>query len=527
MRRQGTIFKRCGCRDTHGRKLDGRCPRLRRRDGAWNPKHGTWQYILELPSASDGTRRRLRRGGFATQAEIDDEIDTVNQLLAIPDPDDPDTLNQVVELILHTSRTTGTLPPVEEVRRRVRAGQPLGELPTVAQWLEQWLRGKKRIRKTTRVSYASHIRLYLTPHLGCLRLDRLRVSHVADMFDAIDERNQLIQHARRPVEIPTGTDQDTARLLRRNHTDLRKKLRYQRVVEAASKQRIRATLRAALNAAISQQLITFNPAAHVELASGKSPKALVWTPERVTRWQHTGQRPSPVMVWTPAQTGTFLDHTTGSRLYALYHLIAYRGLRRGEACGLRWEDVDLDAKTLTVRWQILVIEWHTEHAEPKSEAGDRVIALDDTTIAVLRAHRARQAQERLATGTTWTDTGLVFTTELGTSLHPAIVSGHFTDLVTGAGLPPVRLHDLRHGAATYMLAAGADTKVVQETLGHAQYATTANIYTSVLPELAHAAAENIARYIPRSTVNGTDGHPSDTHPHSGQTYRHQPNRKRQ
>ncbi len=103
---------------------------------------------------------------------------------------------------------------------------------------------------------------------------------------------------------------------------------YRRITGPATKQRIRATLRTALNGAIRRQLITFNPAKHVELASGKRPKAVLWTDQHVRRWQETGEKPSGVMVWTPAQLGAFLDAAEGHRLYAFYHLIAFRGLRR-------------------------------------------------------------------------------------------------------------------------------------------------------------------------------------------------------
>jgi hypothetical protein len=92
---------------------------------------------------------------------------------------------------------------------------------------------------------------------------------------------------------------------------------YRRIVGPATRQRVRSTLRAALNAAIAQQLITFNPAAHVELEAGKRPKALVWTEQRILHWKRTGEKPSPVMVWTPEHTGLFLDHVAEDRLYAL------------------------------------------------------------------------------------------------------------------------------------------------------------------------------------------------------------------
>jgi integrase len=274
-----------------------------------------------------------------------------------------------------------------------------------------------------------------------------------------------------------------------------------RRVGASTMHRIRATLRVALNHAIRQRLIDFNPAAHVELPPAKRPRAQVWTDERVTQWRRTATIPSPVMVWTPEHTGAFLDHTHDieDRLYALYHLIAYRGLRRGEACGLHWTDVDLEAATLTVRWQIVQLGWATQLDTPKSDGSEATVALDQDTVTALREHRARQRRERLVAGPAWTETGLVFVTPTGQALHPADVTDHFHDLAHQIELPPIRLHDLRHGAATLALAAGVEMKAVQDMLRHSSIAITADTYTSVLPEIARAAAEKTAAIVPRRT----------------------------
>jgi integrase len=183
-------------------------------------------------------------------------------------------------------------------------------------------------------------------------------------------------------------------------------------------------------------------------------------------------------------------------------LIAHRGLRRGEACGLHWTDLDLDNAALTVTWQIVQHGWATELKAPKTEGSERVIALDAGTVAALREHRLIQRRERLAAGPAWTDTGLVFTKPDGTAFHPATVTEQFHALVAAAELPPVRLHDLRHGAATLALAAGTDLKIVQEMLGHSTITLTADTYTSVLPDLARTAAEATAAVIPRAATGG-------------------------
>jgi integrase len=370
--------------------------------------------------------------------------------------------------------------------------------------------------------YEAHVRLYFKPYLGTVWLDRLTVAHIQDLFDEIDAHNGqvLTTNAARHAAA------DAARTAARPHdrraaAHVRQQLAalppYRRPVGAATKQRIRATLRSALTTARKQGKISYNPASDVELPSGRRPKALVWTDERVARWAETGQRPSPVMVWTPTQTARFLDHAAGDRLYALFHLIAFRGLRRGEACGLHWTEVDLQAKTLTVAWQLVQLGWKTELTVPKSDAGDRTVALDADTATVLSAHRKTQLEERLAWGPAWTDTGLVFTREDGAVVHPSAVTDRFRQLAGDAGLPPIRLHDLRHGAATYALAAGAELKVVQEMLGHSTIVLTGDTYTSVLPEVARAAAEGTADLIRRARQPTTATDTRQANPPSGET----------
>jgi integrase len=212
------------------------------------------------------------------------------------------------------------------------------------------------------------------------------------------------------------------------------------------------------------------------------------------RWKREGWRPT-VGVWTAGQTGQFLRLVRGHRLYALFHLVALRGLRRGEAAGLRWADLDLDTGTLTVCGQLQQLGGQLVTGPPKSEAGWRVVALDRTTIAALRAHQARQQSERAAAGARWTETGYVFTTSAGKPVGPDRLTRLFRRLVAGSGLPPVTLHGLRHGAATLALAAGTDLKIVQDQLGHSTITLTADTYTSVLPETARAAADSTAALL--------------------------------
>jgi integrase len=316
------------------------------------------------------------------------------------------------------------------------------------------------IRPSTLRSYQHHVDAHLIPHLGRLQLSELTGRHVAAMFRTL-----------------AATDTGRGR-----------------PPTPGTLHRIRATLRAALNAAIRDDLRSDIPARHVELPGPRRPHAEVWTNQQITAWRAQGQRPI-VAVWTAQQLAAFLTTVADDRLYPMWWLIALRGLRRGEAAGLRWCDLDLNAGTITIAQQRIAYGRIVQVSPPKTAASRRTIALDHATGRLLREHRYRQEAERDAAGDRWQDSGYVFTTPDGSPLHPDWLTRRFRRLVTLSGLPPVRLHDLRHGAASLALAAGADLKTVQALLGHASIVLTADTYTSVLPELLANAAEATARLV--------------------------------
>ncbi|WP_329146934.1 site-specific integrase [Streptomyces niveus] len=494
---KGSTYRRCSCRDPEtGKELGSSCPKRNSRN------HCTHSVRQELPPREDGSRRSFARGGYASLKAAQADLDRVRALLGLADADDPEGVHLIAEMLSDVSRDKLPLPDVEETRRRLNAGQDLVGSLTVAEWLDRWLAGK-RIRKSGISRYETDIRVHLKPHIGTRRLDRLRVSHLSEMFTAITDANAdiLEQNAQRRAAVEDlatvpwkGAENRARRKAMKAAIDAIPPFR--RVTGPSTRQHIKATLRAALNDAIGQQIITFNPAAHVEIDSVRKPKALVWTDERVAKWQQTGEKPSPVMVWTPEQTGAFLDFVAEDRLYAMWHLIAFRGLRRGEACGQPWSETNLDRHSLTVIGQLVQDGWDVEASEPKTDSGFRVVALDDDTVGVLERHRKQQEADRAEWGTAWVETGLVFTQENGSWLHPGKVTDLFERLVAASGLPPIRLHDLRHGAATLMLAADIDVKIVSDTLGHSDTRITRDIYQSVFPHVGKNAAEATAKLVP-------------------------------
>ena len=298
-------------------------------------------------------------------------------------------------------------------RHQVLASEAAGASPrrvTVEQWLRRWLQSLPgRVRRSTAAGYGIHVHRYLIPHLGHHTLAGLRPAHVEAMFTTI-----AAQRTR------SGTP-----------------------ISAATLQRIRATLRRALNMAIRDQLLLVNPARLILLPRPQRHRPQPWSAARVAAWHHDGQRPT-VAVWTPQQLARFLTYIAEDPLYALWWLAALRGLRRGEVCALRWIDLDLAEGTLTVNQQIAHAHGRPYLDAPKTAAGRRTIALDQTTIAVLRRHQRRQRLLFHDAGRTWRPDGLVFTWPAGRPIRPDWLTHRFTALVTASGLPPVRLHGLRH-----------------------------------------------------------------------------------
>jgi integrase len=141
------------------------------------------------------------------------------------------------------------------------------------------------------------------------------------------------------------------------------------------------------------------------------------------------------------------------------------------------------------------VSYLVRESDPKTRSSRRTISLDARMVAVLRAHRRRQLEDRLAWGAAWTDTGYVFTSEDGLAMHPERITVLFGRLVASAGLPKVRLHDLRHTSASLMLAAGVHPKIVSERLGHSSISITLDLYSHVIPGLQAEAAEKLGEMI--------------------------------
>lgn len=235
---------------------------------------------------------------------------------------------------------------------------------------------------------------------------------------------------------------------------------------------IRGVLRRALGRAVKHRLIAANVAALAD-----PPK----------------QERHEIHPLTPDQARVLLDSIAGHRFEGLFVTALTTGLRSGELRALRWEDVGLDAHTLSVEAGLARIEGRWQRIPPKSNAGRRMVPLADRTVTALREHRIRQLTDRIAAGSEWigNEWDLVFVSEIGTPLDSSNVVHAYQRALEAAGLPRQRFHDARHSVATFWLAAGVPARVVADMLGHSQVSLTLNVYTHVLPTLRRDAADRL------------------------------------
>ena len=298
------------------------------------------------------------------------------------------------------------------------------EGPVLGEWLTGWADRLGHLRESTAVSYRGHIANYLVPLLGDIPLAEVGVGEVAALHEMLAAAG----------------------------------------ISTALARRIHATLSSALADAERDELIAQNPCSKVRLPRG--------------------ERYEPA-VWSSPQAAQFLEVTAGDQLAGLWRLALLLGMRRGELLGLRWRDIDLDAGTLTVRTTRTLVGDQVVEGPPKSARSRRVLPLDQRTVEVLGRHWKQQTRKALEG--VWGPVEYVFTDPDGQPLHPAWVSRRFSEIVDRLGLPPIRLHDLRHTSASLGLAAGESLKAVSARLGHSSIVVTADTYLTPPDNLARAA----------------------------------------
>ena len=356
---------------------------------------------------------------------------------------------------------------VRELERKRDAGTAgvAGKVSTVEQWLEHWLDtiAAGKVKPSTLTRYRGLVRHQIAPGVGHHRLDRLQPEHVDELYA------RLLAGGLAPATV----------------------LQCHRVLSRA------------LKVARQRDKVARNVCTLVDAP----------TVERTEVQPLTGE-----------EARRALAAAVTARNGARWAVALALGLRQGEALGLQWSDVDLDAGTLRVRAALQRRPWQHGCTEPercgahlkpsqrasrcphrhggglvvttpKSRAGKRTIILPPQMTEALRGHRAAQVAERLAAGSLWEDHGLVFCQVNGRPLDPSKDHQAWRSLLAAAGVRSAKLHDARHTAATLLLMQGVKARVVMEILGHSQIGLTLGTYSHVMPELARDAADRMGEAL--------------------------------
>ncbi len=320
----------------------------------------------------------------------------------------------------------------EEMKKEANGLVLEADRTTVGEFLDRWIEDSVRGNVSPRTfdNYRSQVRRHIKPALGSVKLVKLGAARVQALY-----RSKLDEG-----------------------------------LSPASVRYVHAVLSRALKQAYRWKLVTRNVADDVDppVPQGKEARPL-----------------------SPREARTLLQEARGDRLEALYALAVTLGLRQGELLGLRWDDVDLDARKLRVKHQLQrARDGSGLKLVPTKTRKGRSIKLGVSDVSVLEAHRGRQAEEKRRSCGLYEDRNLVFATQIGTPLDASnVVRRSFKPLLRAAGLPDIRFHDLRHTCATLLFGKGLHPKIVQERLGHSSISVTMDVYSAFLPDTQEKAAD--------------------------------------
>jgi len=313
---------------------------------------------------------------------------------------------------------------------------------TVGQWLDIWQRDYLGgVKPLTVQTYDKNVRVHIKPALGAIRLDALNAHTVQGFVNDLGQ-----PHGDKPGLSP--------KTVRNAHGVLHK----------------------ALQQAVRLGYIRFNPADACELP-------------RMERKE--------IKPLDDEAMNAFIKAVQGHRFEAIYLTMLFTGMRRGEACGLIWDCVDLERGTIRIDRQLQNVPGKPGEfllASTKNGKG-RTITAAASVVKLLKKHRTQQIEARLKAGPLWQDRGFVFCNEVGDHLAPSTVYHEYKRIVAAIGLPEARLHDLRHSYAVASLRAGDDVKTVQGNLGHHTAAFTLDVYGHVTEEMKQASAARMEAFI--------------------------------
>jgi len=317
---------------------------------------------------------------------------------------------------------------LKSVVGRVEAGVKLDPKQATGHYLLEWLASRRHdLAPKTAHQYRMYVDKDIVPAIGKVKLEQLHHEHVERLVAELENAGR----------------------------------------GATTITRIIACLSSALGDGVKRHRISHNVAQYV-------------TTPKTTSTERA--------IWTATQAIMFLEAAEGDRLAPFFETIIGTGLRRGEAMGLRWADVDIDRASLRVRQSISEVGGKLMFGPPKTSGSAAGVGLSGRVLNALEVQRQGQAAERAEWATAYVDHDLVFARQDGEPLRPRYILARFHAISDQAGLPRARIHDLRHLAATLMISSGVPLPLVSKTLRHSRIGITADLYGHLTEEAAHAAA---------------------------------------
>jgi integrase len=316
---------------------------------------------------------------------------------------------------------------------------------TLDQFLDTWLKiVKPRIQHRTYQDYSELLKRYVRESLGKKKLEHIKAIHLQELYSEMQETRKL-----------------SPRVIRFTNT----------------------VLKSAFGYAVKQDILFKNPAKMVEL------------PKLIKR---------ELIIFTEDEAIRFLDASQKERLAALFSFLLATGCRPSEAIGLKWQDLSFDRNTVEIKrvvvWQRNGGSW--QFSIPKTAKSRRTIPLPVSLIKELKQHRVRQHKERLKLGSNWQDFDLIFPSQVGTPLTMGRITRVFQRIKKDIKITKkIRLYDLRHTSASFLLQKNVNPKVVSERLGHSTVTLTLDVYSHVLPTMQQDATEHLEDMIFSKTGN--------------------------
>lgn len=346
---------------------------------------------------------------------------------------------------LLTRRQQREVEEAARLERQLAAQEAEGRIRTGI-YLTTWLERRGNIRPSTRLGYQVIIDSHIVPVIGDVPLADLTSQHVRDVLERMAEPDQ-----------------------------------HKRTRTIGTLSRVRSLLTGALKAAVRQGLVPVNVATGVEI------------PERASIGHATGRKAT----FTPDELRAFLEEADKTPFGPVLRFISRTGVRRGEAVGLRWDDVDMDEGVAHIRSSLTVTQGEVAVNGPKTESGERYVGLDTATVSLLRDVKRKQAEQALALGVgdRFNPGGYVFVRSDGEHLRPDSISQVVRRITKAMGRPELHTHSLRHTRGTTFLEAGIDIKIVSDQLGHSDVAFTQRTYQHVSVKLAKQAAKDAAAIL--------------------------------